>query len=562
MPATLASLRIRHLALVDQLTWEPGRGMIAVTGETGAGKSMLLGALQLLLGDRADKSLIRSGSDACTVEAVFDVPEPAALDALLEEGGAEPCADGQLLLKRTLSASGPGRQFVNGSPVPLALLRQIGDRLVDLHGPHDHQSLFSREEQTRLLDAFAGLRDLRADYERAFREEARLRGELEGLRLNEEEAARQRDMLAFQVGEIDAARLSADEEDDVLQRLRVASNSQRLIEIAGRLQALLDGDGESLADRLAEGTRLGRELARLDPATDPLRETIEGLAGAATEAAGACRHYASRLETDPAALRQLEERADLLQALKRKYAGAGGTLADVLARRDEAARRLSDIEHRGERLDELTRRLDDAAKRAQSLAARLSRARARHAPALADRAAAALRELGFLKSEFTVRLETLDAPRLCGAELAEFLFAPNPGEPAQPLRTIASSGEVSRVMLALKSAMAEQDAIPLLVFDEIDANVGGEIAVQVGRKMRDLAATHQVLCITHLPQVAAAAHVHFAVRKEFDGTRTTTGITALDAEARLTELARMLGESGGASALGHARALLDQHARS
>jgi DNA repair protein RecN (Recombination protein N) len=555
--ATLASLRIRNLALVEDLTWQPGAGLAAITGETGAGKSLLIGALQLLLGERADKSLIRTGADSCTVEAVFEVAEAKELDAWLEEQGAEPCADGELLLKRTLSTTGSGRQFLNGSACTLAALKSLGDRLVDLHGPHDHQSLFSRDAQTRVLDAYAGATEVASAFAAAHREQARLAGEVARLRGLEQDATLRREMLAHAAKEIADAKLQPGEEEEVMSRLRAAGNSQRLIELGSQLQSALGADGEGgMRVALAEAVRAGRELARLDEAAGAMLSSLEEVAGRVTDLENEVRHYAERIDADPATLRELESRADLLQSLKRKY---GGTIDEVMARGEQAAKDLEDIETRGEKVAELEKEQAAMASKVSKLAKSLSTSRSKAAPSLAKAVTKELRELGFLRAEFGVQLESLDEARSLGAELAEFEFAPNPGESAKPLRAIASSGEISRVMLALKSVLAGQDGVPLLVFDEIDANVGGEVAVKVGQKMRELSKAHQVLCITHLPQVAAAAHRQFAVTKEFDGTRTTTAVGELSGANRVAELARMLGGQDSKSALAHARSLLDAH---
>ncbi len=557
MLATLASLRIRNLALVEDLTWQPGSGLVAITGETGAGKSLLIGALQLLLGERADKSLIRAGADSCTVEAVFEIGEARGLDEWLEENGAEPCAEGELLLKRTLPAAGAGRQFINGSACTLAALKALGDRLVDLHGPHDHQSLFSREAQTRVLDAYAGAAALAADFAAAYREQARLAGEVERLRDLEKDAAMRREMLAHAAGEIADAKLRPGEEEEVMSRLRAAGNSQRLIELAAQMVSALGAEGEGgVRSALAGAVRSARELARLDDAATPLLESLEDVAGKVAEIESETRHYAEKIEADPATLRELEARADLLQSLKRKY---GGSIEEVMARGEQAAKDLQDIETRGEKIAALEKDQAVAAAKAAKSAKALTAARSKAAPALAEAVTGELRELGFLRAEFGVRLEPLEEARSLGAELAEFEFAPNPGEPAKPLRAIASSGEISRVMLALKSVLAGQDGVPLLVFDEIDANVGGEVAVKVGQKMRGLSKAHQVLCITHLPQVASAAHRQFAVTKEFDGRRTATAVGELRGEERVAELARMLGGHDSDSAVAHARTLLGSH---
>ena len=554
MLATLASLRIRNLALVEDLAWQPGPGLVAITGETGAGKSLLIGALQLLLGERADKSLIRSGADACTVEAAFETADSRELDAWLEEQGTEPCADGQLFLKRTLSAAGSGRQFVNGSPCTLSVLKALGDRLVDLHGPHDHQSLFSREAQTRVLDAYAGAAAVAGDFAAAHRETNRLAGEIEGLRALEQDATLHREMLAHAAREIAEAKLSPGEEEEVVARLRAAGNGQRLLELSSQLEAALGAEGDGgLRQALADAIRAARELARLDQSAAALNEALGEVATRIADLENDVRSYAEKIDSDPGTLRELEARADLLQSLKRKY---GGTIEEIVARGEQAAQDLEEIETRGEKIATLEKEASAAAGRAVKLAKALSAARAKAAPALAKAVTAELRELGFLRAGFGVRLEALAEARAQGAEWAEFEFAPNPGEPVKPLRAIASSGEISRVMLALKSVLAGQDGVPLLVFDEIDANVGGEVAVKVGQKMRGLSSAHQVLCITHLPQVAAAAHRQFSVTKEYDGNRTVTAVGELVGTARVAELARMLGGQDTDSARAHARTLL------
>ena len=552
MSATLASLRIRNLALVEDITWEPRPGFTAITGETGAGKSVILGALTLLLGERADKTLIRSGAEACAVEAVFENAAEKNLTALLEEHGAEPCEDGRLLVKRTLPAEGPGRQFVNGSPCTLALLRALGDLLVDLHGPHDHQSLFSREQQTRLLDRFAGNDALRADFSEARRILLRLQGEKTAILTGEQAAARELDLLTHQVGEINAAALQPGEEETLLARQRAAANSQRIGELCAQLSAGVSEDENSLTARLGDLTRLARELARLDPSSETIATSCEAAFAATDDLARAVQSYFSALEDSPANLAEIETRLDTLQTLKRKY---GPTLADVLTFHAEAADKLAALRSRTARRDTLDADIAAAEKTLQELGGKLTARRQTVAKKLAEKVRAGLKDLGFAKSDFSVSLETLDLSAAHGFETVEFQFSPNPGEPPRPLRAIASSGEISRVMLALKSALADQDDVPVLIFDEIDANVGGEIAAKVGQKMRELGQSRQVLCITHLPQVAAAASSQFVVTKEVKDARTRTLLDETKDQSREEEIARMLGGKTD-SALAHARTLL------
>lgn len=552
MSATLTSLRIRNLALVEDLSWEPEAGFTAITGETGAGKSVILGALTLLLGERADKTLIRTGADLCTVEAVFEGVSEKRIFELLEEHGAEPCEEGTLLVKRTLPAEGSGKHFVNGSPCTLALLRALGDHLVDLHGPHDHQSLFSRDQQTRLIDNFAGCGALRGEFSEIRRELARLEKERTDILTGEQAAARELDLLTHQVGEIDAAAVQPGEEEALIGRQRAAANAQRISEIGTQLAAGISEDENSLLTRIGELSRLARELARLDPAAQPVLEACESAFAAADELAREVQsHFAAR-DSEPGNLAEIESRLDALQGLKRKY---GATLEQVLEFQASASSRLNELRNRSARKDTLDADILQAASALRETGAKLSAARRTAAKKLAEKVRQGLKNLGFAKAEFTIALEKEPEPVAHGWETAEFQFAPNPGEDARPLRAIASSGEISRVMLALKSALADQDDVPVLVFDEIDANVGGEIAAKVGQKMRELGAARQVLCITHLPQVAASASHQYVVSKEVKDGRTRTLLSPSTGKSREEEIARMLGGKS-ASALAHARALL------
>ncbi len=548
----LASLRIRNFALVESLAWDVPTGFVAITGETGAGKSILIGGLNLLLGERADKSAIRAGETECVIEAVAMLEPASPIHALIAEAGAEPCEDGQLLLKRAVSSAGAGRQFVNGSPATLALLRTIGERLVDLHGPHDHQSLFSRSAQTRVLDAFAGASSTLADYR-----DIRARW----LALEEEQSvtaasaqAREREiaLLAHQAEEIDAAALQADEEDSLVARQHAAANAGRLQELSAAAAHALSDAEESVETRLGEIGRLVRELARLDPSQSTLMERHAALADEVADFAKALAGYGVRIDADPRSLAEIETRLDLLQSLKRKY---GSTLAEVLAYGAEASARLGVLRAQAERGVNLDAEIAEERKRTLAAGAKLSKLRAAAAPKLAASVRRHLADLGFLKAGFEIRLDAGE-PGPEGLETVEFVFAPNPGEPAQPLRSIASSGEISRVMLALKTSLAAQDEVPVLVFDEIDANVGGEVAHAVGAKMREIGARRQVLCITHLPQVAASASAHFVVSKSVSGGRTLSALAEVSAGAREKEVARMLGNRDGDAALAHARELL------
>ena len=547
----LTLLKIRNLALVDELVWELGPGLVGVTGETGAGKSVIVGALKLVLGERADKSLIRTGEDTCTVEAVFDLRDAAEINAVLAEGGLDACDDGSLIVRRVIGQSA-NRQFVNDSPVTLNLLKRLGEHLVDLHGPHDHQSLLSTERQLSMLDAYAGSDAALDTYRAMWRSWRDKVSELEDLRLAESASTQELDLLRHQVSEIDAAQLKPDEEDDIADRYRRASNSTRLVELSGAAAAALGADEGGVLSHLVEVQRLVRDLEKLDPS---IRERTQGLENAVMELQELERSladYAEDLDIDPAEASRLEERVNLFETLKRKY---GGDLAAVLAQRDRAAARLDAVENRGERLEQLAAEAAALREATDKAGLALSAKRKKAAPKLAKEIAGQLKDLGFKQSSFELQVVSNKEPGSSGLEGIEFLFGPNPGEPLQPLRQIASSGEISRVMLAVKSALAEQDATPLMVFDEIDANVGGEIARAVGKKMAVLGARHQVVAITHFPQVAALAARHYVVEKEVAGGRTRSRLFPVSGEGRIAELVRMLG-GGGESARAMAASLL------
>ena len=553
MAAVLNLLRIKNLALVEDLQWQLAPGFTAITGETGAGKSIIIGALQLLLGERADKSLIRTGSDLCTVEAVFEGVELTKLNARLVEAGVEPC-DGELILKRSLSATGGNRQFINGSPTTLSVLKMVGDELVDLHGPHDHQSLLSAERQLALLDAFAHAESAVSEFAQRFRALQSLVAEQAALSTAESAREQELDLLRHQVREITAANLIAREEGEIESRYKLASNSQRLIELASAIAGRLSEADDSVLSQLAETQRLLRELEKIDPAISEFSSAHAASVVELSEIARSLANYAERLDLDPAQLAALEERVSLFETLKRKY---GGSIEEVIAFGERAADRMRKIEGRDAELERLTREISATQAELKRAGDGLQKLRAKAAPKLSANIRENLRNLGFRQSEFEAKLSSLDQPTAHGFNSMELLFSPNPGEPLKPLRSIASSGEISRLMLAIKSSLAAQDAIPLLVFDEIDANVGGEIANAVGAKMRALADEHQVLCITHLPQVAATASSHFVVTKEVSQGRTYSELHEVTSKARREEIARMLGGQSE-SALKHAATLLKQ----
>ena len=556
----LTDLRIKNLALVDDLSIEFGSGYNAVTGETGAGKSIIIGALGLVLGERADRTLLRDGNEQCSVEAIIDVSTIAEdFHHYLESSGLEPCESNQLLLKRIFTASGANRQFVNGSPTSLSVLSSIGEWLVDIHGPHDHQSLLKSSRQLEILDAYGGLENQRKELAVSVDYLSDLENRKSELVVDEDAYARELDLLRFQVDEIESAQLSEDEEDGLEQSFRRVTNSARLAELVGEVKALVSDSEPSSYDLILGAGRLINEMVNVDEGAEDLLDQQSQISEQINDLSAALEDYCDRLNLDPDQMREVEDRYNLVQSLKRKY---GASLKAVIDFGSKASVRLKKLENRDEELVDLNKKIDTISNKIQKQGRRLSEARKEVAPKLVVEAEKQLNDLGFLQSRFDV--EIVDPNELGqgsasvsrnGFDQIEFLFAPNPGEPFKPLKSIASSGEMARVMLALKTVLSSQDSIPILVFDEVDANVGGETATVVGQKMNKIGEKRQVLCITHLAPVAATGSRHYLVEKEVDNGRTHTKVRLLNSTTRIDELTRMLGGSGDA-ARQHAEELL------
>lgn len=550
MSATLRSLRIRNLALVESLDWDLAPGFTVVTGETGAGKSIILGALKLVLGERADKTLIRAGADQCSVEAAFEVDESSDINRILEQQGIDPCEDGQLLLKRIYSGTATNRQFVNGSLTTVTVLKQIGDGLVDLHGPHDHQSLLSTENQLALVDGFADAGKLLEAYQHEYQSLSKLRKEREELLCQTSDENLQ--LWRYQRQELEAADLKNGELQALQARYSAGSNARRLLEVSGAVLQRLSEAEDSILRQLADVARQLRELNRLDAMGSDFLRSYEAATIELEDLERNLVDYQSRVEIDPEALQKIEERLNLLHSLQRKYTRDEEGL---IALKQELTLLVERFDRRDEALAEIDSKIEAVRKRLEIRGNELTDARCQAAAKLAKVIGSHLKDLGFKQADFEIQINARAEPAVSGLEAMEFFFAPNPGEPTKPLRAIASSGEISRLMLAIKTALAQQDSVGLLVFDEIDANVGGEIAHSIGAKMRSLGANRQVLAITHMPQVAAAATSHFFASKDVTGGRTRTELTEVIGNQRVEELARMLGGKSK-SALEHAKELL------
>ena len=543
----LTRLSVRNLAIVESADVEFGGGLTVITGETGAGKSVLMGALELVLGARADASTVRDGAKEARIEAAFSVP--GVVDAFLDAAGLPPCEDGVLLVRRAISATGGGRVHVNDAATTVQTLRALGKLLVDVHGPNDHQSLLEESFQRSVLDASGRIGA--KDYATAWTTLSDLRAKLAELQGDSTDVAEECERLRYAVEELDAAKLTSEDDDELPARHAAAAHAAEILDCANAATAALsEADDSAAAALIGAGARV-REMARFHEAADAWGETIERLTVEVQELAQEIADSASRLDADPEALQALDDRLSLVQRLKRKYACPD--VAALLALRDERARRLADLEGRGARLAALADEIAAAEAAVRAAGAKLTAARTKAAARLARAVTKELHGLGFLRAGFDVSLAP-HAPDATGCDAVDFLFAPNPGEAARPLREIASTGEIARVMLAVKTVVAEHDAIPVLVFDEIDSNIGGEVGRAVGEKLRAVARHHQVIAITHLPQSAVYGARHLAVAKAVSGGRTRSTIQPLEGEARVAEIARMLGGTSLTS-------VVEQHAR-
>ena len=561
----LAQLTIRNFALVDSATLEFQRGFNVLTGETGAGKSILIDAINAALGERAGAELVRQGADRASIEAVFDVSDCPL--PLVQEWAEE----GVIILAREISASGRSVFRMNGRMCTASTMREVAADLIDIHGQHDHQSLLRPERHVDFLDAWAG-RDVLTLKRRAQELHGQLRQarkELAGLLTDERDRARRLDLLRFQLEEIDSAKLTAGEEEELLADRTRLANAEKLLAAASAGRESLDAGEVTALDLLASAAREIDTLATLDERCASLSELIETAIAAARDAAGELRSYAEDVEFNPERLEQVQERLELIRNLKRKY---GDTIPEILAFGEEAAAGLDALTHGEERREALIAQAQQLARQTAEAAAALFRERSRAATSFEKQIAEHLNDLNMAGTRFAVQLqppataevlqagdaerESEESERSTATVLgrAELVISANPGEPLRPLARIASGGEMSRVMLALKTALAGSHPVAL-IFDEIDTGVGGKTADTLGLKMAELSRSNQVLCVTHLSQIASQANQHFQVRKEVTSGRTLVEVTALEGEARVGELARMLGGSETTAAQ-HARELL------
>lgn len=565
----LEELRISNFAIIDELNLHFEPGLVILTGETGAGKSILVDALEALIGGKADTTYIRSGADKAIIEGDFLIPanlHPNLLEILQREELDE---DHELIsLCREIRINGRHIARVNGRVVNLALLREIGEYLVDIHGQSEHLSLLKVNQHLRLLDNYAKNTDLQAAYQKIYRQLMEVRREQNHLRQIEQEAARRLEILQYQISEIENAHLKSGEEEVLTAERNRLANAENLATLIQQSILILDeGTPEhpSLLEQMGEVVHHLGSLIRYDPSQNALLEMAEVIFEQLTELVRSLRIYGDEIEYNPKRLDLIEERLNLIQSLKRKY---GDSLQAILSYAQNARRQLEDITSASERLEDLNRAELELLKELKEIALKLSANRSLHSQALAEAIEKELAQLNMEKARFQVQLNYLEAKdglplddgrkvsyTSNGIDHVEFFIAPNPGEGFKPLVKIASGGETSRLMLALKGVLAAADDVPCLIFDEIDQGIGGRVGTVVGEKLWHLARRHQVFCVTHLPQLAAFGDQHLLVRKTIVGDRTITEVQTLSGEQRVEELAQMMGNLNPAT-LQSARELL------
>ncbi len=551
----LRELRIRNFAVVENVTVVFAPGLNVLTGETGAGKSILIDALLLLRGARAQTDVIRADAEAATVEAVFDLPKDGRAAAVLGEAGLA-AEDGEVVIRRELTRAGRHRAFVNDSPVTVALLERLGEHLVDVHGQHEHQRLLEPLRQLEVVDRFADVDELGERVSGLFEKFRAAGDEVERTRGAERDRAQREDLLRFQVSELDASRLRIGEEEELRAERRRLQHAERFAAGLAEVSSLLDADAQSVRSGLARAMRVLGDLGRLDPAFGAAGEGLEAARIHVDEALATLRGLRDGLVDEPGRLEAIDDRLDALARLKRKY---GDSEASMLRHRDEAAAELERLARHDEVLAAQERTVAELDAELAAAAEDLSQRRAAAATRLAARAEKQLRVLGMERAMFRIAIERAPAARVSarGLDTVEFRLSTNPGEELRPLARVASGGELSRTMLALEAVLARADRVPTLVFDEVDAGIGARVAAIVGETLAASAHGRQVLCVTHLAPIAALAQHHLLVTKSVRAGRTRAAVAALSDDERVVEIARMLGgERGSATALRHARELL------
>jgi len=547
----LKTLYIKNYALIDELTIEFGSGLNIITGETGAGKSILIGALGVVLGDRSSAESVRKGSEKAVIEAVIEAVNNKRVEQLLKDHDFE--VRGEMILRREISAKGQSRCFINDSPATLALLKEVGDLSIDLHGQHDHQSLLRVESHIRLLDEYGGLGGLVEEFQRQLESLKNTQKRLTELRQREKRMREQKELHAHQIREIDSIAPEENEEEDLQVERTILENSEKLYSATNRVHDILYSSDDSVHNRLVEVRNILQDLARIDKSFADSANDAYSAQALVDEITKFAQSYNSRIEFNPERLADVRERLMALQMLRKKYGGGGNHLSEVIRYRKTIAEEIMLVENFVEEITKWERQIKSQQEALSEIAERLSAKRKDLAKRLSKAIPEELKKLGIANARFEVSIKHhpnadgdifIDGMRYAatasGYDYVEFLITTNLGEDPKPLVKTASGGEVSRVMLALKTVLAKSDRLPILVFDEIDTGVSGKVAQAVGFSMKDLARYHQIIAITHLPQIAAMADVHFQVRKEISKERTMSVVAKLSHEEHQREVARLL----------------------
>jgi len=543
----LKELRIKNLAIIDDLKVRFQKGLNVLTGETGAGKSIIVDSLGLALGGRSQSELVRSGEKEAVVQAYFEPVEGTELPDI----GIDPSAG--LILRRAISVSGRSRAYINDTMVSLQSLAEFGRSLVDIHGQHEHQSLLSVDRHRLFLDAFGRLQEDTSRVGMLFREVSAMKKELADLKEKVKERAHRFDLLRFQIREIDGSSLRAGEKEELVEKRTMLSNLARLRELAETAYAAIYSSEGSCIERLSYIIIKVREMLSSDPSVSEILNMLESGLPLIEDAAVSLRHHKEKYDIEPASLADVEDRLESIAKLEKKY---GEGIENIIRYRDDAEKELKELGSADEKIDTYEQELGKKQEGLLSLGSSLSGKRKKTARRIEELVVKELKELAFGKAEFVIEVlpDTISAS---GADRVEFLFSANPGEPPRPLAKIASGGELSRVMLALKSILADFDSIPVLIFDEVDAGIGGKTAVSVGKKLREIANKHQVLCATHLPQIASQGDTHLKIEKAQRGGRVGVEVKELSGAERVTEVARMLSGKVTEVSLKHAQELIE-----
>ncbi len=549
----LNHLSIKNIAVISRLDVDLRGGMSVLTGETGAGKSIIIDSINMLLGNRANKELVRFGAEHASVQAAFDTN--GEINAILEENDID-CEDGELIISRRLNRDGKSTARINGSIVTLGVLREIADKLINIHGQHDNQALLTPQKHIQFLDAYAANAEELEEYRQIYEKRRSIERELKSLITDEREKARRTELLEYQINEIKAANLEKGEEEDLRDQRKIAANAEKISSSIEEAYANLyeNGGTPSAYDSISVAVNALSGITDLTPALNEVYESLQSAMYSIEDAAHEIKEFGATVDFEPQTLDDIEERLDVISKLKRKY---GNSIEDILLYKAKSEEELKNIRTSDERTAELQLELSETTDELRKKGSILTKSRERAAADLQSKIEKSLAELNMERARFCVDVESGDEFYENGMDAVEFMISANPGEPLKPLVKIASGGELSRVMLAIKSILADSDSVETLIFDEIDTGVSGNAAVKIAKKLSDIGKTKQVICITHLPQLAATADNHYLIQKDSDGEQSETTLEELDFDGRAAEIARLTdGANMTKLAIEHARQML------